>query len=508
MSRALPKSLAKEKFRMHNESTQADLDSLIAACEQEPENIDHSTRLAQHYADIGWLNQAIDTYKKIVATTPDNYAVLLDYGNVNFKHGDIALALSTFKKLTILKPDRVEGWNNLGILYLGESNLSEAGTAFGQILRNEPDNVGALINMGNVHQLKGELPLAIDSFKKALHVRPDYSDGWYDLGNALYADNNLDEAINAYQKALRYNPSLGSAHKNLGVILERKKNYPEALKEYEQALLLNRADAGLFVNIGNVAMEMKDFERARESYLKAVRLTPRDLSGWMGLRACALTKGDIEAYLKATRAILMRLNPEIIAESIRVVRLLEKLPEALELVRMADRFDKASEALDAERMLTYAFCGVEPGKVTALQKKMVSISTPSDTILVAIAELYCFQKEFLRANAALQRLVVRTVSAHKLFWKTRIGLCLWSELLHETEAFLKNDPESFDAHFYQAIGLVWTGEPHQAKMQLSKAIEKGFADFELITPETGLLHIYQEIVLAASSTKVTVSDDF
>ena len=92
-----------------------ELEELRKAYKADPKNKDTATRLAQLYTDLGWLNEAISIYKDIVELYPNEFSILLAYGNICFTKQNTKEALNIFQKLTVLKPERVEGWNNLGI---------------------------------------------------------------------------------------------------------------------------------------------------------------------------------------------------------------------------------------------------------------------------------------------------------------------------------------------------------------------------------------------------------
>ena len=393
-----------------------DLQVLRDAYAADPSNVGAGLQLAQQYADLGWYNQSLDLYRVLAKANPQNYSLMLDYGNVCYKHGDREEAIRAFTGLTELRPNRVEGWNNLGIVLMVANVQESARDAFEHVLALEPQNPGALINLAAYHYSSGSVEKSIELLRTAVATRPDFTDAWFNLGNAYVVRREYDQAIEAFKKALRYQPDLASAHKNLGFVYEQMGDFDQAEANYRKAQELKKSDAGCYINLANVCLRQGKTDEAKKNFLHAVRLSPKEISGWMGLRHLALLRGDVATYVRSTLAIVHRLSPAIIAESIAVLRELKHFDKVDEILNVVDGSDKQEISLDCERLLAYQRRATDRGKAEALAIKLQALPDPDDKVRRTLAEYYYNQEAFDKALLWIDKIREQTISSNKILW--------------------------------------------------------------------------------------------
>ncbi|MBD3344990.1 MAG: tetratricopeptide repeat protein [Chitinivibrionales bacterium] len=479
-----------EERQLRLEDNNEKLSSLRNAYESDPDNKETGAELARFYADLGWLNQAMNIYKRMLKKYSEDFSLLLDYGNVLVNRDDLDEAQRIFRKLTVIKPQRVEGWNNLGITCFKKSETDAARDAFKQVLSIEPDNAGAMMNLGNYYHLKDEIDKAVDFFKNAVAVKPDFADAWFNLGNAYITQCKYRKAIEAFTKALRYTPEFGSAYKNIGFAYEQLKEYDRAESHYLEALKLNKTDGGIYINLANVYTQQGKLDKAKKQYVNAVRLSPKEPSGWMGLRDLALAKGDVSTYVKATRAILTRLSGDSLAESLAILRRFKNNDLLDDLLEQVDQADKHSVKLDAERLLACQRKEPASTKVRMLLKKLSSTPEPIPEVTCALAEYYLTDKKFEKAYELLQSIFDDDISHNILIWRSLIFLKRWKNAEETVNAYLRNHPDCSECWFYLAKIKASCGNRDEAEKMLIKAFEHGFSDLGLIEEDTLLNEIY------------------
>lgn len=476
---------------MSEENKNQELESLREAYKANPEDKDAATSLAQLYTDLGWLNEAITIYKGLVEQHPNQFSILLAYGNICFSKQQNREALNIFKKLTVLKPERVEGWNNLGIVQLSNEDYTAAQSSFKKVLELEPQNHGALLNMGNYYNHLGEIDKAVEMFKKATAVKPYFSDAWFNLGNAYLKQKKYEKAIDVFEKSLKYNPKFSSALKNIGYSYEKMGDYEKAEEHYLKTLDINKTDHALYINIATIYLKQEKYDKAKDFFLRAVKLAPSDAAGWMGLRQLSLKKGDIKIYVKSTLSIMHRLDSNEIAESLKVLRKLRQHENIKAVLKSADKLQKVSDELDAERMLAYA--GTDKDKASIIYRRLAGKAGVSDNILHCLAE-YCMK------TGALDNVIKHIGDIDN---KEIAGMeLLWSALIEKNEvdiaeqlieSYLQDNQDCFEGWCQLAKISAMKNDKEKAKEFLLHALEAGFTDIDLIESDQHLAEIYSSI---------------
>jgi tetratricopeptide (TPR) repeat protein len=458
-----------------------------------PQDTENTVRLIQYLSDQGWYNEAIDIARAAMEKDGQNYTLVLEYGNTCFRKNDLKEAEQAFLRLTRLKPDRIEGWNNLGIVLVQLSELEKAGEAFAKVLSIEPDNPGALVNMGNHYSNKGEFAKARSYFEHAVQVCPDFTDAWYNLGNVLLALEDYEGARAAYEKALKYQENFSSALKNMGYACERCGEYEKAEQCYLRAIELNKADFSLRVNLGNLFFKQKKYDDAKKCYLKAVKLAPHMLSGWMGLRYLSLAKGDLNTFIRATLAVLPRLNEETLAQSIEILFEHNQIEKAEEILAQADRLGRKGDALDLQRLLIYQRKKVNSEKAQIIYKRLSEKSVLTDQVRKGLARYALHNNDYDTAIAHVEKMTKSDSTSKSILWRALLARKEERKVKQLVQLHIKDDPDYFDSWFILAVIEASRGNRIRAERFLIKALENGFTNIEELNQYSHLKQIFETL---------------
>ncbi len=469
------------------------LEKLRLAYKADPQDIDNTIRLIQYLSDQGWYNEATDIAIEAMEKDGQNYTLVLEYGNTCFRKNDLKEAERAFLKLTSLKPGRIEGWNNLGIVLVQLSEMEKAGEAFAKVLFIEPDNPGALVNMGNHYSCKGELLKARAYFEHAVQARPDFTDAWYNLGNVLLAQEDYEGARAAFERALKYQEDFSSALKNMGYACERSGKNEKAEQCYLRAIELNKADFSVRVNLGNLYLKQKKYDEAKKCYLKAVKLAPQMLSGWMGLRHLSLAKGDLNTFIRATLAVLPRLDEQTLAQSIEILFEHNQIEKADEILTQADRLGRKGDALDLQRLLIYQRKKDNSGKVDAIYKHLSDKSELTDQIRKGLARYALHNNDFDTAIAHIEKMAESDSTSKSILWRALLAKKEERKVKQLVQLHIKEDPDYFDSWFVLAVIEAFRGNRIRAERFLIKALENGFTNMEELNQYSHLKQIFESL---------------
>lgn len=475
------------------ETNETTVEELRAAFEADPQNLNKAMQLAQLYCDLGWYNEALDFYKELTDNNPENYSLILEYGNTYYKKKDFKGAIAQYRRLTELRSDRIEGWNNLGIVQLQNGDPEAARESICKVLDIEPDNSGALLNMGNYFQSKKEYDAAINFFERAIEAHPDFPDGWFNLGNAYLGLGNMDKAKAAFEKALRYNREFPSAMKNLGYIYEKTGELDTAEGFYSQAILFSKADPALRINLGNVYMRQKKYDEAKKCYLKAVHLAPNELNGWLGLRHLSLVKGDLGTFMRATLAILPRLDDTELARSIEVFYELNQLSKAEDLLLQADRLGRTGNSLDVERLLIYHRKGIHPAKVSSIYKQLSALEEKSDLIKRGLARYALEISDNDTAIKYIEQISSPDSAEYSILWRALLAKNETDKAKESIQNYIKDNPDSYECWFFLARIEAENGNNIRAEKFLVRSLENGFTNLEELNDNVHLKKIFDSM---------------
>jgi lipopolysaccharide assembly protein B len=234
--------------------------------------------LADDHRRLGNIDEAIETYRRVLARDHEHLTALRGVRDVFVECGRWTQALEAQERLmrTVPRDDRAveNGWL-AGIQYeLGRVLLAEGDTRLGlhrlkDALRAEPDFLPAVLLLGDAHLKVGETREALRLWERAvqsepappllsriehlyrLEGRPARMISLYQEASARHPDNlaiafglgrvyfelaMLDEAAEQFEKLEVRAPRLPAIHGYLGAVFERRGQTREALEEYRRAL--------------------------------------------------------------------------------------------------------------------------------------------------------------------------------------------------------------------------------------------------------------------------------
>lgn len=170
----------------------------------EPKNPATYTMGAYIYKQQQKTDQAIDEYKKLLATGTNKIQAYMGLGAIYEQNGDHELAKKQYQEALKIDEAFAPAANNLAWL-MTEDEQPDLGEALRLALIAKqafPDAPHIVDTLGMVYYKRGSFSLARSEFSQAAEKRPDLPVFQYHLALALYGDNQKEKAIEELREAL------------------------------------------------------------------------------------------------------------------------------------------------------------------------------------------------------------------------------------------------------------------------------------------------------------------
>jgi len=191
--------------------------------------------LGESYYKTGHYEKALETYKYILNTVPNDgaQAVALSYiisiyrELKQFENAEIYA-----KRWIKVSPQYSNGYIELGAVYVDQDKYDEAIST----LKPYSDNVDAIVLLGKAYLGKKQYNDAISYYRKAIELKPQDIDRYIDLAQIYSEMGNYSEAINTLKKASEIAPINPDVKFNLADTYLRIGQFEEALSILEQGI--------------------------------------------------------------------------------------------------------------------------------------------------------------------------------------------------------------------------------------------------------------------------------
>jgi ParB family chromosome partitioning protein len=203
-------------------------------------------------------------------------------------------AINSYQKTIALTPNQTFTWNNLGNLYEKLNRCDEAIEAFMKVIEQSQSDALAWNGLGNVYLKMHRNADAIGAYRKSIEFATDLAYPWNGLGNAYASQGEFEAAIPAYQKSVELNKDFSIPWVNLGDIYQEQGNNQDALKAYWNAVRIDSRNAQIWNSLGDAYMSAGLCEEAIKSYNKAIKLNRNYEAAYTNLAAALSLVGKYE----------------------------------------------------------------------------------------------------------------------------------------------------------------------------------------------------------------------
>lgn len=228
----------------------------------------------------GKLSQAIESYKKAIASNPNDPGVYVALARTQVWAGKYEDAQTSAEDALLLNPNNsmahaVRAW---ALDFQGD--YLEAEASIKRALELDPNNAVAHAYYAEIlvdatysgAALFGGIEKAIEESRVAIALAPDSLEAHRARGYVLESTSNYEEAIREYQAAILINPNISDLHLALGRNYRVLGIYDKAVEEFTRANALNPEDptpdllmSRTYATIGEYAKAMQYAESARDN---------------------------------------------------------------------------------------------------------------------------------------------------------------------------------------------------------------------------------------------------
>jgi tetratricopeptide (TPR) repeat protein len=283
------------------------------------------SKLARSYFTKAEFDKAIDIWQAILEEQPDNVDVMTSIADAQIHKGDLRAAEETARRAMAIDPEFYPAHNMLTLCYINTGRLSDAEQLASFVVARDPGNSEAYFNLGVVYDIMGLDSRALASFEKAVGLRGDYdesrinlgnaylkagrvaeareqleaalnlnpesADAWYLLGHTYRTENDTARALESYEEALRCVPAFNPARISIAVIHVAGGNLTVARRVLEEAVRYGKDLPQVYTNLGIVLMKMGEHEQAETHFEKAIEAGPDYMPARLNLARLYLAQG-------------------------------------------------------------------------------------------------------------------------------------------------------------------------------------------------------------------------
>lgn len=280
------------------------IDQLKKKLDNDPNNVSLRITYANDLAENGYNEEAIEQYRLLIVSFPDDAGLYYNLGVALEKINDMSNAIVAYRQSVKIDPYNVDGHYNLAYALDRTGEFELAIKEYKRTIELDPEDANAHFNLGCIlskcedskgaikhlsiaanlnpndeyayfylayeMQKIGELEKAIEGYHKVLEINPDYSWANYNLGYIYLLQGKPDKAYHEFKTTYNNNRKDLKALKKLVEVGIECKKYDEILDLLENIIVAEPENAFAHFNIAEIYCVQKDFEDALHHYQKAI----------------------------------------------------------------------------------------------------------------------------------------------------------------------------------------------------------------------------------------------
>lgn len=174
--------------------------------ELNPSDKNARLQLLDTYANADLWDDATSLADELRSEFPDDYHVLVCFGRVIHKKGDIDAEISFWTDLSKRFPDATDPLVGLAKIAAFQDNLDEAIIWADRALKIKPSDNRAILVKAKIYQREGKSEDAITAYMEILSTEPGHYESEANLSSALLKVERYDELLERLDSSIKRHP--------------------------------------------------------------------------------------------------------------------------------------------------------------------------------------------------------------------------------------------------------------------------------------------------------------
>jgi tetratricopeptide (TPR) repeat protein len=259
------------------------------AIELDRDNLDAMRGLAQNLQNDGQDQAALEQYKVITASNPEDAQTYVRMGEIYRKEGKYDLALSNFEKAQSMVPDLVETSYDIATVYeiqgryddatkLLEDLLTKTEHPDGNYSQGDKNNRAVFLErLGTIYRDNNNDAAAITAFRKMLPLGDDNMQrGYQEIIDTYRQDKQWQQATDAAKEATEKLPNDRGLKMVYASQLADMGQPDQGLEQVKSLLKGDASDREVYISLAQMYSRLKRWDDAEQALDQADKLAQKD----------------------------------------------------------------------------------------------------------------------------------------------------------------------------------------------------------------------------------------
>jgi tetratricopeptide (TPR) repeat protein len=259
------------------------------AIELDRDNLDAIRGLAQNLLNDGQTDAALEQYKIIAESNPEDAATYLHMAEIYRRTGKFDLAMDNLKKAQSMVQDSMEVPYNIAAVYQAQGRYDEAIQILQDLIKKtdkadnsysqgEKNNRAVFLErLGTVYRDNSNEPLAIETFRKMLVLGDDNAErGYQQIIDTYREAKQWQKATDAAREATEKLPNDRGLKMVYAAQLADMGQTDTGLEQVKSLLKGTAEDREVYITLAQMYTRLKRWPEAESSLDKAAQLSTKD----------------------------------------------------------------------------------------------------------------------------------------------------------------------------------------------------------------------------------------